>query len=74
MVLKVMDRDNKAIIQRRNGESYLIEYGVGVISIWRYEGKAVLIHSPGLFCGVGSSINLPDDNQKAPIWKADQIR
>lgn len=72
-VLKVMDSDYKAIIQRRNGETFLIEYGVGVISIWRYEGKAVLIHSPGLFCGVGSSIILPDDDQKARIWDAEQI-
>jgi hypothetical protein len=69
-----MDSDYKAIIQRRNGEMYLIEYGVGVISIWRYEGKAVLIHSPGLFCGVGSSIILPDDDQKARIWNAEQIQ
>ncbi len=68
ILLKVMDYDSKAIIQRRNGDQYLIEYGVGVISIWRYEGKAVLIHSPGLFLGVGSSIILPDDDQKARIW------
>jgi hypothetical protein len=68
LLLKVMDSDNKAIIQRRNGDQYLIEYGVGVISIWRYEGKAVLIHSPGIFLGVGSSIILPDDDQKARIW------
>lgn len=68
IMLKVMDSDSKAIIQRRNGDQYLIEYGVGVISIWRYEGKAVLIHSPGLFLGVGSSVILPDDDQKARIW------
>lgn len=74
VVLKVMDSEYKAIIQRRNGEMYLIEYGVGVISNWRYENKAVLIHSPGIFCGVGSFIILPDDDQKARIWNAEQIR
>jgi len=73
-VLKVMDTDYKAIIQRGNGEMYLVEYGIGVISIWRYEGKVVLIHSPGLFCGVGSSIILPDEDQKARIWNAEQIQ
>ncbi|MFN2397806.1 MAG: hypothetical protein ABR543_04070 [Gemmatimonadaceae bacterium] len=30
--------DGKAIITRRNGESYLIEKGVGCLSLWRYEG------------------------------------
>ncbi len=73
-LLKVMDSNCRAIIQRRNGEMYLIEYGVGVISIWRYEGKAVLINSPGLFCGVGSSIILPDADQKARIWNAEEIQ
>ena len=68
LLLKVMDSDSKAIIERKNGEQYLIEYGVGVISIWRYEGKAVLIQSPGIFLGIGSSIILPNDDQKARIW------
>jgi hypothetical protein len=68
-----MDSDNKAIIRRQGGDTYLIEYGVGVISIWRYEGKVVLIHSPGLFCGVGSSIILPENDQKARIWSAELI-
>ena len=73
-VVKVMDTDYKAIIQRRNGELYLIEYGVGVIPIWHYEGKTVLIYSPGLFLGVGSSIILPDEGQKARIWNSEQIQ
>ena len=70
---KVMDTDSKAIILRKNGEQHLIEYGVGVISIWRYEGKAVIIHSPGLFLGVGSSIILPGEDQKARIWDSEQL-
>ena len=38
--------------------------------MWRYEAKTALIDSPGIFLGVGSSILLPDDNQKARIWNS----
>ena len=72
-VRKVLDSSDKVIIQRRNGEVWLLEYGVGVISIWRYEGKVVLIRSPGFFAGVGSEVMLTDDNETAPIWEAEEI-
>jgi len=52
------------IIQLRNSEAWLIEYGVGVITIWRYEGKVVLIKWGELFAGVGSEIILPDDDEE----------
>ncbi|RNB92676.1 hypothetical protein EDM56_00585 [Brevibacillus fluminis] len=67
---KVMDSDSKALIVRANGDMYMIQYGVGVISIWRYEGKTVYISSPGLFAGVGSKIILPDVSQEARIWNS----
>lgn len=72
-LVKIMDGEDKAIIQRHNGETYLIDYGIGGLSLWRYEGKSVLIHSPGRFCGLGSSIILPDNGQKARIWNAEPI-
>ncbi len=73
-VRKVLDSSDQVIIQRRNGEVWLLEYGVGVISIWRYEGQAVLIKSPGIFGGVGSEIILTDDDESAPIWNAEEIK
>lgn len=72
-VIKVLEDDDKGIIERRNGERWLIEKGVGAISFWRFEGKQVLIHSPGLFCGVGSKLILPDLGQEAHIWDAERI-
>ncbi|MGG4034060.1 stalk domain-containing protein [Paenibacillus cisolokensis] len=68
---KVYDSDYEAIIVRKNGDAYLIEYGVGVISIWRYEGEFVVINSPSLFAGVGSTIVLPDEDEEATIWDAE---
>jgi hypothetical protein len=71
-VAKVLD-DDKVIIVRRNGESYLIEKGVGCLSLWRFEGKSVLITSPGLFLGVGSSLVLPDADQECRIWDSEPV-
>lgn len=67
-VYKVLDNDYKAVVVRANGEAHLIEYGVGVISMWMHEGRTAIINSPGLFAGVGSSIILPDESQTAIIW------
>jgi len=67
-VAKVLSDDNKGIIVRANGEAYLIEKGIGCLSFWRYEGKRVLIVSPGLFLGVGSKLVLPDADQQCRIW------
>ena len=72
-LIKVMDNDDKGIIERSNGERWLIEKGVGAISFWRFEGKKILIYSPNLFCGIGSKIILPEVSQEARIWDAEQI-
>jgi hypothetical protein len=72
-LIKVLDDDDKGIIERSNGERWMIEKGVGALSFWRFEGKKILILSPGLFCGVGSKVILPDVGQEARIWDAEQI-
>jgi hypothetical protein len=70
-IQKVMD--DKAIVVRSNGTTYLIEKGVGCLSLWRYEGKRVLIDSPGLFLGVGSRLLIPEIDQSCRIWNAEEI-
>jgi hypothetical protein len=72
-VRKVLDSRDQVIVQRRNGEVWLLEYGVGVIRIWRYEGEAILVKSPGIFGGFGSEIILTDDDETALIWNAEEI-
>lgn len=64
---------DQAIIVRKNGDAYLIEKGVGCLSLWRYEGKLVLINSPGIFLGVGSELLIPDLNQKCRIWNSEYL-
>lgn len=63
-----------AVIARRNGEVWLIEYGVGCLGIWRYEGRTVYVRSPGLFAGVGSEIILPDGSGTCRIWDSRFVR
>jgi hypothetical protein len=72
-LVKVFENDDKVIIERKNGEQWVIEKGIGTLSFWRFEGKEILIHSPGLFCGIGSKVILPDVDQQAKIWNAEMI-
>lgn len=71
LVQKVMD--DQAVIVRSNGGTYLIEKGVGCLSLWRFEGKKVIVDSPGLFLGVGSKLVLPDVDQECRIWNSKEI-
>lgn len=73
-LIKVLENFDQGIIERRNGEQWLVEKGIGAISFWRLEGKIILIDSPGGFCGIGSKVILPNEGQEAKIWKAEQIR
>jgi len=72
-VAKIMKLGDEAIIVRNNGEAYLIEKGIGCISLWRYEGKKVLIHSPGLFLGIGSKLIIPELDQECRIWNSEYL-
>lgn len=72
-VAKVMNDDDNAIIVRGNGEAHLIEKGVGCLSLWRYEGKRVLIISPGIFLGIGSRLLIPEAGQECRIWDSKEL-
>ena len=59
---------NRYIIQRRNGEQWLIEFGVGCLSL--PVGRDVLVVSPGRFAGVGSTIVDTNRQRQCRIWDA----
>ncbi len=65
--------NNSAIVVRKTGEIFNIEYGVGCISLSRFEGRPVLITSPGVILGVGSSLILSDADQKCRIWNSESL-
>lgn len=64
---------NEVVITRGNGESFTLTTGVGCLSLWRYVGKSVLVESPGLFLGIGSSLLLPEEAQRCPIWSSRRL-
>ena len=73
LLVKVLQDDDKLIIQRRNGDRWMITKGIGALSVYRYEGRMVIINSPVLFCGIGSTLVLVDEGQEAKIWDAEEI-
>jgi hypothetical protein len=72
-VVKVLDPSDKAIIARANGEQWLLEKGVGCLGLFRFEGRQVIVTSPGLFAGVGSQLILPDGSGNCRIWNSQQL-
>lgn len=65
--------DDSGIIIRGNGQAYFIEKGIGCLSFRRYEGRDVLISSPGLFLGIGSKLVIPDLDQECRIRNSEPI-
>jgi len=67
----------KAIIEDAHGSKYLIEYGIGCLSLWRYEGsiaKKLYIDIGGSFLdGIGDTLYLLDTDDKCKIWDAKQL-
>lgn len=71
LVKKVVN--DKAIIVTRKGDIYLIEKGTGCSSLWRYEGKTVLVDSPGVFLGTGSMVLIPELGQRCRIRSSEHL-
>lgn len=72
------DLDNyKGIIEDSSGSKYLIEYGIGCLGFWRYEGsisKELYIDIGGSFLdGIGDTLYLTDDDQSCRIWDAKSL-
>ncbi|MCS6965797.1 MAG: hypothetical protein NZ473_03415 [Candidatus Kapabacteria bacterium] len=65
--------DDRAILLRADGTAYLVQKGAGCPSLERYEGRQVVVISPGLFLGVGSKLVIPELNQECRIWDAEEV-
>ncbi len=72
-IVNAVDYDH-VLIRRRNGELWLLQYGVGCLSLSiALPGKTVYIYSPGLFAGIGSKILIPDRSQDCRIWNSQRL-
>ena len=70
---KEIDSDH-ILIRRRLGELWILEYGVGCLSLSiMLPGKEIIIYSPGLFAGIGSKILIPSRDQECRIWDSTRL-
>ena len=69
VVLRSVMKD-KLVVVRKDGSAYLAEKGMGCLSVSQYQGRQVVIDSPGRFLGVGSRLLLPNAEQDCQIWQA----
>lgn len=70
----VIDSRDEIIVEDSYGEKYIVEYGIGCLSMWRYEGKYVEIDIGGAFLdGIGDTIYLFDSSDECRVWDAQEI-
>lgn len=71
-VVAVDDVYNEVTVIRGNGEVWLLEYGFGCLSMWRYEGDVVGVAGSYLFAGIGSYIVLPRHDATCRVLYSEQ--
>ncbi len=72
-VIKVLDSSDEIIVEDNWGDKYLVEYGIGCLSMWRYEDEYIYIDT-GLFLdGIGDTIYLFDSDDECRVWDAEEI-
>lgn len=64
---------DKAVVVRNNQEVYMIQKGLGCLSLSIHESKFIIVYFPGLFGGFNGKIILPDNNEECNIWNAKKL-
>lgn len=72
-LVKAFDSVGEVLIERRSGNRYILELGVGCLAVQFFEGKRVIIDSPGIFAGTGSMLILPDERGSCRIWSRQDL-
>lgn len=73
-VEKVIDGDDKIIATNSKGTTFLVEYGMGCLSMWNYEGRSIDIDVGGAFLnGIGDRIYLFDSGDDCKVWDAEKL-
>lgn len=65
---------NKVTLVRSNGSTYLVEKGLGCISLPQHEGRHIIVESPARFLGVAARLIIPDIGQDCPVIKAEEVK
>lgn len=73
-VQTVNDSDDQIVVTDQKGNHYLVEYGIGCLGIWNYEGKSIYIDIGGSYLdGIGDTIYLFGRDQNCRVWDGDSI-
>lgn len=71
VVVKLLDSNN-VIIQRRYSQ-WLIDYGVGCLSLWRYEGDVIYLTKGHIgYIGIGAELVLPNGDT-CRVWGSEEL-
>lgn len=73
-VVKVLDTSDNIIVEDSYGDQYVVEYGIGCLSMWRYEDKYIYIDIGGSFLdGIGDTIQLLDSDDECRVWDVEEL-
>ncbi|OGZ67097.1 MAG: hypothetical protein A3D35_01545 [Candidatus Staskawiczbacteria bacterium RIFCSPHIGHO2_02_FULL_34_9] len=73
-VESVIDSKDEIIVEDNISNRYLVEYGIGCLSMWRYESKYIDIDIGGSFLdGISDQIYLFDSDDDCKVWDADEL-
>jgi hypothetical protein len=70
----VIDSKDQIIVQDAGGDRFLVEYGMGCSSMWRFEDKYIHIDIGGSFLdGISDRVYLLDSDQDCRVWDVDEL-
>jgi len=73
-VHQVFDSDDKIMVEDSYGDLYLVEYGIGCLSMWRYEDKYIQIDIGGGYLdAISDRIYLFDSDDDCSVWDVDEL-
>ena len=73
-VLEVANFGDEVVIQRQNGDIWVLETGIGCHALSMMEGKFVIVQSGTLFGGIGSRLIIPANGSGCRVWNAERVR
>lgn len=72
VILRKVEK-HRVWIVRSNGMTYLVEKGLGCVSLAQHQGREIIVESPARFLGVAARLIIPDIGQDCPVIKAQEV-
>ena len=70
----IVNSSDKIIVSDTLNQRYLVEYGIGCLSMWKYDNKFIQIDLGGSFLdGIGDTIYLFGSSDECRVWNVDNL-